>query len=115
AEIRRNLGLHRLEVRAAKLSRAEEVLGEVAGIADVQRFGDRLDVMVSDVWLGQQLARAALDAAEIEVHEVSDGAPTLENAFVSVLRNLNGEMKAPPFPQRRQFRQRAPGAIAIGA
>jgi ABC-2 type transport system ATP-binding protein len=115
AEIRHNLGLHRLEVRAAKLSRAEEVLNEVAGIADVQRFGDRLDVMVSDVALGERLARQALGAAEIEVQEVSNGAPTLENAFVAILRDLNGELKTPPFPQRRQFRQRAPGAIAIGA
>src|SRR5581483_4584488 len=115
AAIRHDLGLHRLEVRAAKLSRAEEVLSEVAGIADVQRFGDRLDLMVSDVAVGEQLARQALGAAEIEVQEVSSGAPTLETAFVAILRDLNGELKAPPFPQRRQFRQRAPGAIVIGA
>ncbi|MBI1764602.1 MAG: ABC transporter ATP-binding protein [Acidobacteria bacterium] len=115
AEIRNNLGLQRLEVRAAKLSQAEEVLGEVAGITDVQRFGDRLDVMVSDAARGEELARTALSAADIAVLEVGSGAPTLENAFVSVLRELNGEMKAAPFPQRRQFRQRAADAIAIGA
>lgn len=115
AEIRRDLGLHRLEVRASKLSQAEEVLGNVAGIADVQRFGDRLDVMVRDVRRGEQLAREALGAAEIEVQEITTGLPTLENAFVSILRDLNGEMKSPPFPQRRQFREREPGAIAIGA
>jgi ABC-2 type transport system ATP-binding protein len=45
AEIRRDLGLHRLEVRASKLSQAEETLGEIAEIADVQGLGDRLDVM----------------------------------------------------------------------
>jgi ABC-2 type transport system ATP-binding protein len=115
AEIRRDLGLHRLEVRADKLSQAEEVLGEVAGIADVQRFGDRLDVMARDMRLGEQLTRDALGAAGIEVREISSGLPTLENAFVSILRDLNSEVKAAPFPQRRQFRQRAPGAIAIGA
>jgi ABC-2 type transport system ATP-binding protein len=115
AEIRNNLGLQRLEVRAAKLSQAEEVLGAVAGITDVQRFGDRLDVMVSDAERGEELARVALQDAAIEVLEVGTGAPTLENAFVSVLRELNGEMKAAPFPQRRQFRQRPADAIAIGA
>src|SRR5262249_1538989 len=115
AEIRRDLGLHRLEVRAAKLGQAEELLAGVAEIADVQRFGDRLDVMVRDVQLGEMLTREALDSAQIEVHEIGAGLPTLENAFVSILRELNGEMKASPFPQRRQFRQRAPGAIAIGA
>jgi ABC-2 type transport system ATP-binding protein len=115
AEIRSNLGLHRLEVRAANLGLAEGVLGEIAEIADVQRFGDRLDVMVRDVQLGERLTREALDAAEIEVREIGAGSPTLENAFVSILRELNGELKASPFPQRRQFRQREPGAIAIGA
>jgi ABC-2 type transport system ATP-binding protein len=115
AEIRRDLGLSRLDVRASKLSQAEETLGKVAEIADVQRFGDRLDVMVRDARLGEQVTREALEAAGIEVHEIGAGSPTLENAFVSILRELNGEMKAAPFPQRRQFRQRAPGAIAIGA
>ncbi len=115
AEIRNDLGLHRLEVRASKLSRAEELLGRVREIADVQRFGDRLDVMVRDDRLGERLTLETLRSANIEVQEISAGMPTLENAFVSILRDLNGEMSASPFPQRRQFRQRQPDAVAIGA
>ena len=115
AEIRRDLGLHRLEVRASKISQEAELFGEIEGIADVQRFGDRLDVMVSDVGRGEQLTRATLGAADIDVREINSGLPTLENAFVSILRDLNGEMKATPFPRRREFRHREPGAIAIGA
>ncbi|MBS1788931.1 MAG: ABC transporter ATP-binding protein [Acidobacteria bacterium] len=115
AEIREGLGLHRLEVRASKLSQAEEVLGKVAEIDDVQRFGDRLDLMVKDLKLGEALTRKTLGASDIEVLEIGSGLPTLENAFVSILRDLNGEPNASPFPQRRQFRERDPGAIAIGA
>ncbi len=115
AEIRQDLGLHRLEVRASKLSEAEEVLNKVTELADVQRFGDRLDVMVSDLNLGEALTRNALGAADIEVREIGSGLPTLENAFVSILRDLNGEMNASPFQRRREFRQRQPDAIAIGA
>jgi ABC-2 type transport system ATP-binding protein len=119
AEIRRDLGLHRLEVRAANLGRAEDVLGKIADvssdIADVQRFGDRLDVMARDVESGERLTRSALVSVGIDVREISVGAPTLENAFVSILRELNGEIKASPFPRRRQFREREPDAIAIGA
>ena len=106
AEIREGLGLRRLEVRAAELSRAEEALGEVAEIADVQRFGDRLDVMAQDIRRGERVVRDALGSAKIEVREISAGSPTLENAFVSILRDLQGEMKTPPFPQRREFRKR---------
>ncbi len=115
AEIRERLGLRRLEVRASELSRAEEVLSEVAEIADVQRFGDRLDVMARDTGRGELAVRDALGSAEIEVREISAGSPTLENAFVSILRDLQGEIKTPPFPQSREFRKREPGAIAIGA
>src|SRR5262249_24037182 len=115
AEIRERLGLRRLEVRSADLGRAEEVLSEIAEIADVQRFGDRLDVMARDTRRVERVVRDALGSAEIEVREISSGSPTLENAFVSILRDLQGEMKTPPFPQRREFRKRAPGAIAIGA
>jgi ABC-2 type transport system ATP-binding protein len=115
AEIRERLGLRRLEVRAVELGRAEEVLSGVAGIADAQRFGDRLDVMAQDTRRGERVVRNALGSAGIEVREISAGSPTLENAFVSILRDLQGELKGPQFPRRREFRKRAPGAIAIGA
>src|SRR5919198_2671698 len=46
AELRHGLGLERLEVHAGDLRRAESALTHRDGIADVQRFGDRLDVMV---------------------------------------------------------------------
>src|SRR4029079_16942509 len=52
AEIREKLGLQRLEVRATDLSqlgKAEDILYSIPAIRDVQRFGDRLDLMVANV------------------------------------------------------------------
>ncbi len=115
AEIRLELGQKRLEVRASDLGRAEEVLSDVAAIADVQRFGDRLDVMVRDEQRDADAARQALSAAGLAVEEITVGEPTLENSFVSILRELGGDMKSSPFPARRRFRERAPDQIAIGA
>jgi len=50
--ITRSLGAKRLEVRVDNLSEAERVLSEVSGplkdIMDVERFGDRLDVLAHD-------------------------------------------------------------------
>jgi ABC-2 type transport system ATP-binding protein len=118
AEIREKLGLQRLEVRAAdlgQLGQAEDILNRISSINDVQRFGDRLDLMVADVATGEKITREALAAAGIEAKEIKSGAPTLENSFVAKLRELGGELKATPFPRRRQFRQRPEGAIAIGA
>lgn len=115
AELRQRTGLKRVEVRATNLGRAEEILSQVAGINDAQRFGDRLDVMVSNTQTGDDIIRNALAVEDIKINEISEGAPTLENTFVSVLRELGGEMKSHPFPVHREFRERAPGAVAIGA
>ncbi|HEV7893216.1 MAG TPA: ATP-binding cassette domain-containing protein [Pyrinomonadaceae bacterium] len=115
AEIRRGLGLERLEVHASDLGRAEDLLAKVEGIDDVQRFGDRLDLMVKDPARGEELTRAALDAAGLETRGVRHTSPTLENAFVSILRAQGGSTSTPAFPRRRQFRERAADAVAIGA
>ncbi len=114
AELREGLGLVRLEVRASDLRAAETTLAGRDGIADVQRFGDRLDVMVREVRAGERAVRAALSAARLAVDSVRPAAPTLENAFVSILRSLKGETGLPAFPGRGE----APGppdAVAIGA
>ncbi len=60
-ELRQNLHAKRLEVRASDLGKAEEVLNREVDqhkvITDVQRFGDRLDVMASDLERGKQRSR----------------------------------------------------------
>ncbi|HYX42645.1 MAG TPA: ATP-binding cassette domain-containing protein, partial [Pyrinomonadaceae bacterium] len=115
AELRKNLGLERLEVQADNLRRAEDVLLEAQGLDDVQRFGDRLDVMVREPKQGETRTRAALTAQGIKPREIRAMPPTLENSFVALLRRLGGEARTPPFPQAREFRQRASETIAIGA
>src|SRR5205085_1472887 len=115
AELRRKLGLERLEVHADDLRRAEDVLLDTEGLADVQRFGDRLDVMVRDTAAGEQVTRAALAAKGLEPREVRAMPPTLENSFVALLRRLGGEVRTPPFPRAREFRKREQSTVAIGA
>ena len=115
AAIRTGLGLERLQVRSEKLGQAEDLLNSVSEIADVQRFGDRLDVMVHDVEKGTQATARTLFAANVPLKDIKPMSPTLENAFVAKLRQLGGELRTPAFPQRRQFRERPKDAIAIGA
>jgi ABC-2 type transport system ATP-binding protein len=111
AELRRSLGLERLEVRARDLRRAADALAAHDGIVDVQRFGDRLDVLVRDVGVGAKEVRAALGA---DVESVREAAPTLENTFVAMLRSLEGEPRVPPFPDPRADAGDR-HAVAIGA
>ena len=111
AEVREGLGLQRLEVHAADLRVAESALAGRAGIADVQRFGDRLDVLVADTQAGERAVRETLGDA---VRGVRAGPPTLENAFVAILRGLEGDTRVPPFPDERR-RETAADPVAIGA
>jgi ABC-2 type transport system ATP-binding protein len=111
AELRRGLGLERLEVHARDLRRAETTLGGHDGIADVQRFGDRLDVLVREASAGERVVREALDG---DVTSVRAAPPTLENTFVAMLRGLQGETRVPPFPDRREP-VRDGDTVAIGA
>jgi ABC-2 type transport system ATP-binding protein len=114
AEIRDGLGLLRLELRTPDLRAAEAALSGRDGIADVQRFGDRLDVMARDAVDGERAVRAALGSAGQPVESLRPGAPTLENAFVSILQSLEGEARTPEFPGRGR-EERQPDAVAIGA
>ncbi len=113
-ELRQGLGLQRLEVRAADLRRAETTLAGREGIADVQRFGDRLDVMVDDVAAGERAVRAALAEAGLAAPQVHAAPPTLENTFVALLRGLTGETRIPAFPGHRDAAP-ADAEAAIGA
>ncbi len=113
--LRENLGLQRLELHCSDLGQAEEVLSKSVEIHDVQRFGDRLDLMVEDATTGERSTREILQSNNLDVAEIRVRQPTLENAFVATLRNLEGEIATPAFPLKRQFQKRPKDANAIGA
>ena len=117
-ELRHNLHATRLEVRTSDLGRAEEILSNEVdrknNISDVQRFGDRLDVMASDPELGRTAVETALRSAGLSFEKISADEPTLENTFVATLRAIGQEVKSPPFPGRHPHRDLR-GKVAIGA
>jgi ABC-2 type transport system ATP-binding protein len=112
-ELRESLGLQRLEVRTPDLRRAEAVLARREGIVDVQRFGDRLDVMVRDRREGDRAVREALGAAGLAAAEIRSATPTLENTFVAILRSLGDEPRVVELPGGRQ--DGGSPTVAVGA
>lgn len=114
-ELRDHVGLQRLIVRTADLSRAEDLLDETKGVDDAQRFGDHLDVMVKETSAGEKLTRETLRAAGIRIDEIKVASPTLENSFVAMLRHVEDEVRTTRLPVKRKFKERPEGAIAIGA
>ena len=117
AELRRSLGLTRLELFTPRLAEAERMLlnGDRDGsIADVQRYGDRLDLLVKRPEEAKGIVAERMVAAGLEIGEIRADTPTLENVFVVTLRKLGEEIHAVPFPHRRDH-HRLHGQVAIGA
>lgn len=116
AELRESLGMRRLEVHTDNLAEAEDRLTEAedGGIRDVQRFGDRLDVIVPDPQAGRAAVEATLAKAGITARDIRVADPTLENTFVARLRAMGQELHTPPFPGRHPHRHLT-NQVAIGA
>ncbi|MEH1907382.1 MAG: ATP-binding cassette domain-containing protein [Nostoc sp.] len=104
ADLRANLGLHRLEVRTANLQATEEILSQTTqtNIVDVQSFGDRLDVLVKDIKSGETEVRELLQQHQLPSPTIEHGEPTLENVFVTRLRQQGSVPQFLPFPRSRK-------------
>jgi ABC-2 type transport system ATP-binding protein len=117
AELRSSLHAKRVELRTPKLSEAETILSAISGpekeIMDVQRFGDRLDILAHDPRAAELILREQMAAAGLAIDDIHIDNPTLENTFVSTLRSLGHEMHDTPFPGHHGH-QNLRGQIAIG-
>lgn len=118
AELRASLRAKRIELRASNLGKAGQILSEISGpdreIVDVQRFGDRLDLLAHDPDEAKRILQNRMSAAGLRIEEVRVDEPTLENTFVAVLRALGQETHEAPFPGRHDHGALR-GRIAIGA
>ncbi|MEH1878692.1 MULTISPECIES: ATP-binding cassette domain-containing protein [unclassified Nostoc] len=117
ADLRANLGLHRLEVRTANLQATEEILSQTiqTNIVDVQTFGDRLDVLVKDIKSGEIQVRELLQQHQLPSPSIEHGEPTLENVFVTRLRQQGSVPQFLPFPRSRKRGQGETRGVAIYA
>ncbi|MBW4524636.1 MAG: ATP-binding cassette domain-containing protein [Phormidium tanganyikae FI6-MK23] len=105
AQLRQSLGLHRLEVHTPQLEVAEQALNESSEIVDVQPFGDRLDVLVADPKLGEQEIRAKFRDRQLSLTSIQAAEPTLENVFVTRLRQQGSAPQVLEFPRSRSGRK----------
>jgi ABC-2 type transport system ATP-binding protein len=118
SELRRKSGTKRLEIHTDELGKAEEILlndsEQHTEIVDVQRFGDRLDVIVPDPDRGKERVEVARGQANVHADVFRVDQPTLENTFVATLRSLGDRETAPPYPGRHNHRK-LEGQLAINA
>ena len=118
-ELREKLGAKRLEIHTNDLGKAEEILLREAvqhpEIVDVQRFGDRLDVIAPDPVRGKQLVEEALHAQQLTADVFRIDQPTLENTFVATLRGIDKGTGEPPEYPGKHLHRDLKGQVAIGA
>ncbi|HWF12412.1 MAG TPA: ATP-binding cassette domain-containing protein [Candidatus Acidoferrales bacterium] len=117
-DFRESLHAKRIELRSPDLRKALQAMGKVSGregaIFDVQRFGDRLDLLSHSPDAARQKIEETMRREGIAIDSVRMDEPTLENTFVATLRSLGGEMHDTPFPARHDHKAKR-GQVAIGA
>jgi ABC-2 type transport system ATP-binding protein len=103
-QLRRRVGLDRLVARVSvgDLQSAERVARAAPRVQDVQRFGDRLDILLDAAPGAAADVDDALTSAGVDVTSMRLTSPTLDNAFVALLRReaVNGATVQFPNPRR---------------
>lgn len=116
--LRASLHATRLELQASDLSAAERALttdrGGQSGIIDVQRYGDHLDILVTDPEREKTIVKEATQAAGVAIFGLDVEEPTLENVFVAAMRAQGDQAPDIPFPRRRD-RTNLRGQVAVSA
>jgi ABC-2 type transport system ATP-binding protein len=118
AELCATMHAKRIELRTPDLRRTETVLSKLIAshvdIMDVQRFGDRLDLLVHDPEEVEPAIRKGLEGAGLAIEEMRVDEPTLENTFVAKLRALGQSTDTAEFPGRHDH-SNLRGQVAVGA
>src|SRR5258708_6273663 len=102
ADLKQSISSQRLELRTPDLAIAEQLLNgearETVDIKDVQRFGDRLDVLVADSVVSRLAIETLFRSKGMAISDIQVGQPTLENTFVATLRALGEDTRSEAFP-----------------
>jgi len=116
AQIKASLGVQRLEVYlpVMQLDRAEAIIKKNIDlqdvISDVQRFGDRLDILTAQPQATSDRLRKNLQQ-HLQIENIVTNATTLENTFVARLRELKGEKFSSNYPRIYQLEKSIETAI----
>jgi len=117
ARIKASLDLQRLEVYlpVMQLDRAEDLIKQNTDlqdvISDVQRFGDRLDILTAQPQATSDRLHNSLQQQQLQIENLVKNTPTLENTFVARLRELKGDRPSTNYPRLYQTEKSTEMAI----
>ncbi len=99
-ELKDKLKLKRLELRSDNIEQLKNLLHVAVDkkeheFSDIQEFGDRIDVLVDDMEQAQKSIETLAAGLNLSI---SQQEPTLENVFVSKLKNKESQSAPVSFP-----------------
>lgn len=71
----------------ANVRQAKAIISALDGVLEVQTYGDQLRIFVQNGEEVMNAIRAALAAANIQVHEIRRTRPRMEEAFISLIQH----------------------------
>lgn len=115
-ELKESTGLYCLEIRTKELLQSENILNkaEKSNIADIQTFGDKLDVLVYNKESGKDEIYKVLKENQLYEFQIAETPMNLENVFVSNLKKMQKEPNYIQFSSNKP-NNRTKNEIAIGA
>jgi ABC-2 type transport system ATP-binding protein len=99
--IRAGLDGELLEVRTTEVRSGREAARGLAGVLQVQTYGDRLHVFVDDAAARRDQIRAGLEQAGVTVQGIRTTQPRMEEAFISLVRAREAELAPAAEPDGR--------------
>lgn len=108
SELKKALGLKRLEIaikndRQSIKALAGLTFDESDNIADICPFGDHLEALCKDAARGKEEIGIALSKANIDVVNINETPPNLENVFITKLKSLTDKhVRSVPFQGIRE-------------
>jgi ABC-2 type transport system ATP-binding protein len=91
AQIRNKLGAEVLKVITNQWQEARRILQELPGVHEVQSYGEALHVLVDSAEKRAPSIKKALAKNQIEIKEIREITPRMEEAFISLIRKMEGE------------------------
>ncbi|NNG16918.1 MAG: ABC transporter ATP-binding protein [Gemmatimonadales bacterium] len=90
AALRDGLRVPMLEIETNDAPRAVAALGDAPGVRDAAMFGRRIHVTVDDSITARPVIASALEGHGLEVGDMTDITPSLEDVFVALVRRAGG-------------------------
>jgi len=88
--LRQGLRVPMLEIQTSNAPQAVSILQDIPGVDDVAMFGRRIHATVDDAAAARESVAAALQQSGLDVGDMVDITPSLEDVFVALVRRAGG-------------------------